>query len=201
MSRRVPRFRSPRLARVLLGWLAPREERSFILGDLEEEFCELARARGFPWACRWYWSQTLRSVSFFFAAGSSVPFRSISAVAAGSGAAIVAAFVFGGALCHLLEWSLERTGLEIVALVSGCALVSAVAGGWAWAGVAGRVDRWSWVFVAGIVLFPEIQFSARGFLREPDVSILLPLVGAIGATAAGLVLGHRWGRRTRPCSH
>ena len=48
--------RPPRFATVLLWLLLPREEREFVLGDLEERWRERGHARA------WYWEQVLRSV-------------------------------------------------------------------------------------------------------------------------------------------
>ena len=50
----------PRLARWLAYWLAPREEREFLLGDLDETFASDAVPRyGLRRARLWYWRQAL----------------------------------------------------------------------------------------------------------------------------------------------
>lgn len=55
--------RLPRLARFLAGLTVPREDRDFLLGDLDEAFAQLARVRSPGAARRWYWWQVLRGVA------------------------------------------------------------------------------------------------------------------------------------------
>lgn len=52
----------PRLAEQLLRWSLSRSERPAVLGDLQEEFDELATASDPKTAARWYWRQTITSV-------------------------------------------------------------------------------------------------------------------------------------------
>jgi hypothetical protein len=52
----------PRLAVSLLTLFALNEEAESILGDLLEEFSLLATRSGIPFARRWYWRQTLKTV-------------------------------------------------------------------------------------------------------------------------------------------
>ena len=52
----------PRLAVWLLTLFALDDEAESILGDLLEEFTLLASKSGFPFARRWYWRQTLKTV-------------------------------------------------------------------------------------------------------------------------------------------
>ncbi len=52
----------PRLAVWLLTLFALDDEAESILGDLLEEFTLLASSSGFPFARRWYWRQTLKTV-------------------------------------------------------------------------------------------------------------------------------------------
>ena len=52
----------PRLAVWLLTLFAPDKEAESILGDLLEEFTLLASKSGVPFARRWYWRQTLKTI-------------------------------------------------------------------------------------------------------------------------------------------
>lgn len=56
-------MRPPRLARLLARLFSPREDRSFVLDDLEERFDALASEAGGRRARRWYWSQVLRGIA------------------------------------------------------------------------------------------------------------------------------------------
>jgi putative ABC transport system permease protein len=53
-------MRPPRAAAWLAGWRLTREEREFALGDLEEEFADIAAVTGVRAARRWYWRQAVR---------------------------------------------------------------------------------------------------------------------------------------------
>jgi hypothetical protein len=52
----------PRLALCLLTLFAPDKEAESILGDLLEEFSLLASKSGAPFARRWYWRQSLKTI-------------------------------------------------------------------------------------------------------------------------------------------
>jgi predicted permease len=55
--------RPPFLARLLLSWLLPARDREFIVGDLDEEFLRVRRARDGWWRARWwYWRQAFASL-------------------------------------------------------------------------------------------------------------------------------------------
>ena len=54
-------MRPPFLPRLLLRALTPREDRSFLLQDLDDEFALVERQRGPAAARRWYWSQARTS--------------------------------------------------------------------------------------------------------------------------------------------
>ncbi len=62
MSDRSPQ--SPRLARALMALLLPREEREFVIGDLEETFEARVASGAKPGtARRWYWRAALNSIT------------------------------------------------------------------------------------------------------------------------------------------
>ncbi|HYN06373.1 MAG TPA: ADOP family duplicated permease [Vicinamibacterales bacterium] len=62
MSERLPQ--SPWLARALMGLLLPREEREFLIGDLEETFeARVAAGAKVRTARRWYWRAALTSIT------------------------------------------------------------------------------------------------------------------------------------------
>ncbi len=52
----------PALARRLIALAAPRAERAFVMGDMEEEFAARLRSAGAAPARRWYWRQTIASL-------------------------------------------------------------------------------------------------------------------------------------------
>lgn len=54
--------RPPRIATWLVNLFASTEE-EWILGDLLEEYIDLASQSGVPFARRWYWRQTLKTVA------------------------------------------------------------------------------------------------------------------------------------------
>lgn len=60
------KHKPPILARWLMKKLAFNSERSAILGDFEEEFCEKVAERGFIYAHLWYWLLLFVSVPSFF---------------------------------------------------------------------------------------------------------------------------------------
>ena len=55
----------PSLAAWILGRITRREDRLSILIDFSEIFEELARELGYLAACRWYWTQVVRSIPLF----------------------------------------------------------------------------------------------------------------------------------------
>ena len=55
--------RPPALAALLVAWAAPADDRAFVLGDLAEELERRAVRDGASAARRWYWRETLASVS------------------------------------------------------------------------------------------------------------------------------------------
>jgi hypothetical protein len=62
--------RPPRIATWLVNLFAPTgEEAESILGDLQEEFLLLASKSGIPFARRWYWRQTVKTIAHLFGAG------------------------------------------------------------------------------------------------------------------------------------
>jgi len=60
MTRRVA---PPRLAELLVDLFTTEDQRATILGDLLEEFSDLALRSGTAAARRWYWRQALRSIA------------------------------------------------------------------------------------------------------------------------------------------
>jgi len=52
----------PRLARALLALLLPRDHRSVVVADLDDEFSAFAETRGRARAAMWYWRQALGSL-------------------------------------------------------------------------------------------------------------------------------------------
>ncbi len=55
--------RPPRLARLLLWLLAPRDDRAFLVPDLDEEYDAACKSMGVAPARRWYRQQTARSIA------------------------------------------------------------------------------------------------------------------------------------------
>jgi putative ABC transport system permease protein len=57
-----PRIRPPRIAAALVALSAPRPSRADVVADLQEEYQQVARARGNAAAARWCWTQVLLSI-------------------------------------------------------------------------------------------------------------------------------------------
>ena len=75
--------RPPRLATWLVNLFASTEEES-ILGDLLEEYSDLASKSGVPFARRWYWRQTMKTIAHLADTGVRVaPWSTAAAVAGG----------------------------------------------------------------------------------------------------------------------
>ena len=74
----------PRFAVWLLSLFAPDEDAESILGDLFEEFSLLASKSGVPFARRWYWRQTLKTVLQLAGLGfRTAPWLTTAAIVAG----------------------------------------------------------------------------------------------------------------------
>jgi hypothetical protein len=73
----------PRGAAWLLSLFANAEEFDLILGDLSEEFSQLASKSGIPGARRWYWRQTLKTLPHLAVSAFRVAPWSTSAAVAG----------------------------------------------------------------------------------------------------------------------
>src|ERR1700731_3423669 len=73
----------PRIATWLVSLFVLPEGES-VLGDLLEEFCDLARKSGVIFAGRWYWRQSLKTIAHLFGAGfSAAPWSTSAAVVGG----------------------------------------------------------------------------------------------------------------------
>ena len=59
----------PRLAVWLVNLFTPYEQSNSILGDLLEEFSDLASKSGMAFARRWYWRQSVRTVAHLIGSG------------------------------------------------------------------------------------------------------------------------------------
>jgi hypothetical protein len=86
----------PRLAVWLLTLFALDKEAESILGDLLEEFTLLASKSGVPFACRWYWRQTLKTVFQFAGVG----FRTAPGLTT---AAVIGGFLLRKVVARLVE--------------------------------------------------------------------------------------------------
>jgi hypothetical protein len=62
-------FKPPQIAGWLIYGMADAEQAETILGDLLEEFSDLASKSGFKSARRWYWRQTLSTIAHLFVTG------------------------------------------------------------------------------------------------------------------------------------
>jgi hypothetical protein len=84
MTSQSPFVQPPRLAMWLLTLFALGDKAESILGDLLEEFTRLASKSGVPFARRWYWRQTLKTIFQLAALGfRTAPWLTTSAVAGG----------------------------------------------------------------------------------------------------------------------
>jgi hypothetical protein len=85
----------PRLAVWLVNLFTPYEQSESILGDLLEEFSDLAVKSGMAFARRWYWRQSVRTVAHLIGSGfRGGPWQIAGAVVVG----FLLYFLFGGRL-------------------------------------------------------------------------------------------------------
>lgn len=103
MIRMVPHPRPPRLAAWLVGLFAPGEKSESILGDLQEEFSDLASKSGVESSRRWYWRQAAKTILHLAGAA----FR-------------VAPWSLAGAV--LLGFALRKLGLGLFERIIGAVL-------------------------------------------------------------------------------
>lgn len=74
----------PRIATWLVNLFTPADEGESILGDLLEEFSQLASKAGVAFARRWYWRQTVKTIAHLFGSGFRVaPWSTTAAVVGG----------------------------------------------------------------------------------------------------------------------
>ena len=181
----------PKLASALLALVTSPSDRAFLMGDLAEEFHDVAMERGEDGASRWYWSQALRSVGPLFLSRltSEQRTRSVGGAAVGAVTAIASATAFGLLLNLFLGFRPEASLGLIAVVVTSCALVSSTCAAWASTWVSGEPSRWAFVLIGLVVVAPDFVYAARSHTVHMLPGALLPLSLAIVATCAGLALG------------
>jgi hypothetical protein len=189
----------PRLAVFLLARVTEPAARPYILGDLREEFRELASDRGGAAARRWYWRQVGGSVGPLLGErlAASRPLRAAGETAVGITAAVLTAVCFGTLLEFLVRRGAEPSAAAVSLVVVTCALLSATGGGLALTWAAGRPRAWMLFLVGLVVVAPETIHALRHAGSAGPADTVLPLALALPAALAGLVLG-RQVRRPRP---
>ena len=193
MVKRQRIMRAPRLAVAILSVVAGRSDRAFLIGDLAEEFRDVALDRGRNVGSRWYWNQAVRSAGPLLIARltSERMARSVSATVVGWVTAIVSATVFGLFLDRTLGMNSGATLGMIAMVVTACALVSSTCAGWASTWVSGGPYRLALVLIGLVVVAPDIVYATQHHGTDGLPWVLLPLSLAILATCAGLALGRR----------
>jgi hypothetical protein len=84
MMSRASHIQPPRIAVWLVDLFTPDERAESIQGDLLEEFSHLASKSGVPFARRWYWRQTVKTVSQLMVVGfRTAPWSTTAAIAGG----------------------------------------------------------------------------------------------------------------------
>jgi hypothetical protein len=83
----------PRLAGWFINLFTARENAESIFGDLLEEYSDLASESGVPFARRWYWRQTVKTIAHLF--GSGYRAAPLSTTAAAVGGFLLHRFVSG----------------------------------------------------------------------------------------------------------
>jgi len=73
----------PRIAVWLVNFFAPAEEAESIVGDLLEEFTQLASKSGVAIARSWYWGQSVRTIAHLASGFRAAPWTTIAAVVGG----------------------------------------------------------------------------------------------------------------------
>jgi hypothetical protein len=89
-------FPPPRVADWLINLFAAPKEAESMLGDLHEEFSQLASHSEIAFARRWYWRQTVATIAHLFGAGFRIAPWSTSA-------AVVGGFLLGSLFHGLLD--------------------------------------------------------------------------------------------------
>jgi hypothetical protein len=93
MMSRASSVQPPRIAVWLVGLFTPDHDAESIPGDLLEEFSNLASNSGIPFARRWYWRQSVKTIAHLFGAGlRAAPWSTGAAVAGGY---LLGSFVHG----------------------------------------------------------------------------------------------------------
>ncbi len=162
----------PRLAVWLVNLFTPYEQSESILGDLLEEFSDLASKSGDALARYWFWRQSVKTVAHLIATG----FLVVPWLIAGT-------VVGGWLLCSVFVWSTEKAVVAALYKYQVYAHIDAYV---FWLIYAVLIERLIEPFIIGCI----IAMAAKG--REMVVTTTLGLV--IGATSgAALVhLRHRW---------
>ncbi len=84
MTSQADLVQPPRIATRLVNLFTTSEEGESILGDLLEEFSQLASTSGVVVARRWYWRQTVKTIAHLFVTGFRVtPWLTVAAVVGG----------------------------------------------------------------------------------------------------------------------
>lgn len=96
--------RPPRLAVWLIELFVPDEQASSVLGDLLEEFSDVAAKSGAAYARRWFWRQTVPTVSHLVRSGFQAAPWSTAGVVIGGLLLVLLGHIFS-------EWAI-RTGTE-----------------------------------------------------------------------------------------
>lgn len=129
-------FRPPVIAAWLIGLFIPDKQEEAIQGDLLEEFSKLASASGVAVARRWYWRQSISTVTHLVGTGfSSTPWLIAGAVLGGclslwfglewADRAVEAVQMHTG--IFWLPWSIQ-TGRLLLIMFVGCLVALAVKG-------------------------------------------------------------------------
>ncbi len=181
----------PKAATALLALVTSPSDRAYLMGDLVEEFHDIATERGVDGASRWYWSQALRSAGPLFVSRltSEQWTRSIGGAAVGAMTAIASATAFGLLLNLFLGFRPEASLGLIAVVVASCSLVSSTCAAWASTWVSGGASRWTLMLIGLVVVAPDFVYAARSHTIHMLPGALVPLSLAIVTTCAGLALG------------
>jgi len=178
MMTRPSLVQPPRLAVWLVNLFTPYEQSELILGDLLEEFSDLASKSGDALARRWYWRQIVKTVAHPIATGFLVvPW-------------LIACTVVGGwLLCWVFDWSTQKAVVAVLYKYQVYAHIDAYV---FWLIYAVLIERLIEPFIIGCI----IAVAAKG--REMVVTMIFGLIIGVWSGAGLAHFRSHWSESNFP---
>ncbi len=180
------------MASVFFAALCAPSYRESLVGDLEEEFTQIALHDGVGPAQKWYWNQLFLSVAHLALsrAGTTGQMDQLRGFLVGSAVALFTSFL----ICWLVHSLIKRADIAQPLLLLSIAttvlysFLSALAGAWACVSASRNRNYWVLSLLGFVVLVPLLE--AVPAIGLPVAATLLA-AGAIAASS-GIVLGERF---------